>query len=329
MKEIRLGTIGSGEIVRNILDGVSRTDGISLEAVYSRDEEKGRALAALYGAEKVYTELDAMFSDEAINFIYVASPNILHYPQTRQALLAGKNVICEKPFCTKASQARELVALAKEKGLILVEAVPTTYLPNFVPLKEALSKIGQPHLVLGNYSQYSSRYDKLLAGEVTNVFNPDYAGGALMDINYYNIYLTLALFGKPISAFYRANLHDNGIDTSGIAILGYPGFAVSLAGSKDARGESFYQIEGEKGCIYIKDGPNGLVELRVVTTDGEETINLQPDPSRWYYEIQNLTPILLAEDHAAIDERMKLMINVVELIEKLRQWAGIRFPGDD
>ena len=113
MKEIRLGTIGSGEIVCNILDGVSRTDGIFLEAVYSRNEEKGRALASLYGAEKVYTALEAMLADPDINFIYIASPNILHYPQTRQALLAGKNVICEKPFCTKASQARELAELAK------------------------------------------------------------------------------------------------------------------------------------------------------------------------------------------------------------------------
>lgn len=329
MKEIRLGTIGSGEIVCNILDGVSRTDGIFLEAVYSRNEEKGRALASLYGAEKVYTALEAMLADPDINFIYIASPNILHYPQTRQALLAGKNVICEKPFCTKASQARELAELAKEKGLMLVEAVPTTYLPNFAPLKDALSRIGQVRLVLGNYTQYSSRYDRFLAGEVTNVFNPDFAGGTLMDINYYNIYLTLALFGKPMSAFYRANMQENGIDTSGVALLSYPGFAASLAGSKDARGESFYQIEGEKGCIYIKNGPNGLEELRVAASDKEEIINLQPDPSRWYYEIQNLTPILLREDHNAISEHMELTMNVVELVEKLRQWAGIYFPGDE
>lgn len=329
MKEIRLGTIGSGEIVHNILDGVARTEGICLEAVYSRSREKGSALAAEYGASKVYTDMDAMLADEEINFVYIASPNLLHYPNTLRALEAGKNVICEKPFCTKASQARELVALAKEKGLILVEAVPTTYLPNYAPLREALSKIGPVHLVLGNYTQYSSRYDKLMAGELPNVFNPDFAGGALMDINYYNVYLTLALFGKPFNAIYHANLHDNGIDTSGVATLHYPGFTASLAGSKDARGRSFYQIEGEWGYINVTDGSNGLAEIVVSTAAGEEVFNFQPDPSRWYYEIQNLTPLLLAEDHAAIDERMEIMIGVTEVIERLRRWAGIRFPGDD
>ena len=79
MKQIKLGTIGSGAIVRSILDGVQATDGISLEAVYSRTEKKGRELAEKYGAEKVYTDLEALFSDEDVNYIYVASPNNMHY----------------------------------------------------------------------------------------------------------------------------------------------------------------------------------------------------------------------------------------------------------
>ena len=328
MKQLRLGTIGSGEIVRHILSAVGKTEGISLEAVYSRSEEKGRSFAADYGVDKVYTELGAFLADEDIDLVYIASPNILHYSYAKQALLAGKNVLCEKPFCTKAEQARELVALAKEKGLLLVEAVPTTYLPNYLPLKESLAKIGRIRLVLGNYSQYSARYEKLIHGEVTNVFDPDFAGGCLMDINYYNVYLTLALFGRPIIAHYQPNLHSNGIDTSGIVYMKYPDFMASLAGAKDACGESFYQIEGENGCIYIKDGCNGLAELRVVAGDSDETVNFQPVPDRWYYEIQALTPLILNEEREAIDWRMQLMESVVELVEQLRLEAGIRFPGD-
>lgn len=117
MEEIKLGTIGSGTIVHSILDNVEITDGIRLVAVYSRSGEKGRALAGKYAVDKVYTNLDEFMADEEINTIYIASPNLLHYEQTKKALLAGKNVICEKPFCTKAEQAGELVALAKEKHL--------------------------------------------------------------------------------------------------------------------------------------------------------------------------------------------------------------------
>ena len=194
MKELRLGTIGSGSIVHTILDNVKLVDGIRLTAVYSRTEEKGSQLAAEYGAERVYTDLDAFLGDEEMNTVYIASPNLLHYEQTKKALLAGKHVICEKPFCTKAEQARELTALAKEKQLFLADAVPTAFLPNLEALKKELPKVGKVKLVLGNYSQYSSRYDQVLKGEVPNVFNPQYAGGCLMDINFYNVYLSTALF---------------------------------------------------------------------------------------------------------------------------------------
>ena len=282
MEEIRLGTIGSGVIVHSVLDGVQRTEGIRLAAVYSRSEEKGEALAKEYGAAKVYTDMDAFLQDGEVNVVYIATPNLLHYQQAKAALLAGKHVICEKPFCTKAEQAGELVALAKEKHLFLVEAAPTTFLPNFEVLKQNLPKIGKIKLVLANYSQYSSRYDKLLQGEIPNIFNPEFAGGCLMDINFYNVYLNVALFGKPQEAVYYPNLFNGLIDTSGVVMLRYDGFVSQCAGAKDTWGVNFFQIEGEQGYIYIKDGSNGLAEVKVVTKTSEECLNEQSDPDRWY-----------------------------------------------
>ena len=141
MEKISLGTIGSGPIVHTILDAVQMTEGIACTAVYSRTRERGQELAAQYGVSKVYTNLDEMFADENVNFVYVASPNLLHYEQTKAALLAGKNVICEKPFCTRAQQARELVELARERGLFLIDAVPTAFLPNLEILKLSLIHI--------------------------------------------------------------------------------------------------------------------------------------------------------------------------------------------
>lgn len=328
MDEIRLGTIGSGSIVHSVLDAVKVTEGIRLEAVYSRTLEKGRELAACYDVKKVYTDLDEMLKDEEINFIYVASPNSLHYEQTKKALLAGKNVICEKPFCTRKSLARELVALAKEKKLFLVDAVPTTFLPNYEILKRELPRVGRIKLVLSNYSQYSSRYDQVLEGKLPNVFNPQFAGGCLMDINFYNVYLNIALFGKPEKAVYYPNIYGDLVDTSGIMMLTYDGFVSECAGAKDTWGVNSVQIQGEKGYLYIKDGSNGLAEIKVVTKNFEETFNEQQNPDRWYYEVQNLTRLLLAEDYQAIYGRLDLMTEVIGTIEEARRNAGILFPGD-
>lgn len=328
MKEIRLGTIGSGVIVHSILNNVKVTNGIRLAAVYSRSQEKGKALASEYGVDKVYTEMDAFLADDEVNFVYIATPNLLHYEQAKKALLAGKNVICEKPFCTKAEQAHELVAIAKERHLFLVEAVPTAFLPNFGILKRELPKIGKVKLVLGNYSQYSSRYDQLLNGEVPNVFNPEFGAGCLMDLNFYNVYLNVALFGKPDDAVYYPNIYLGLADTSGILVMRYDGFISQSAGAKDTWGVNSFQIEGEKGYIYITNGSNGIAEVQVVTKTSNETFNDQPNPDRWFYEVQNLTKLVLADDYDAIYERLDVMLDVVATLESSRKKAGILFPGD-
>ena len=329
MEEVRLGTIGSGVIVHSILDNVVRTEGIRLEAVYSRSQEKGGALANEYGCKKVYTDMDAFLSDEQVNTVYIATPNLLHYEQTKRALLAGKHVICEKPFVTKQSQAEELAVLAKEKNLFLVEAAPTTFLPNFQILRRELPKIGRVRLVMSNYSQYSSRYDAVLRGEKPNIFNPQYAGGCLMDINFYNVLLNVALFGKPEEAVYYPNTYSGLADTSGVMLMRYDGFVSQNAGAKDTWGVNFFQIEGEAGYIYIENGSNGLAKIRVVTKDSDETFNDQPDPDRWHYEVQELTQLMRSDDYDAIYSRLDITLGTVAVTEAARKAAGILFPGDE
>lgn len=328
MKEIKLGTIGSGIIVRSILDGVKATEGISLEAVYSRSMEKGRKLADEYGAQKVYTDLEALFGDEDVNFIYVASPNSLHYEQAKAALEHGKNVICEKPFCTTRAKVEELIAIAKERRLFLIDATPTAFLPNFELLKQKIEKIGRKRLVMCSYSQYSSRYDQVLRGEAPNIFNPEFAGGCLQDINYYNVYFNVALFGKPETAVYYPNICATGADTSGVVLMKYKDFVSECSGAKDTWGVNSAQIQGEKGYIYIENGANGIESLRIVTRDGEENYNEQPNPDRWFYEVQNLTRLVLNDDYEAIYKRLEVTADVIDVIETVRKQTGILFAGE-
>ena len=328
MKKIRLGTIGSGMIVRAVLNHVKRTDGIDLEAVYSRSQEKGEKLAGDYGCSKVYTDMDAFLADEDVNLVYIATPNLLHYEQAKRALMAGKHVLLEKPFTTKADHARDLAEIAREQGLFLLEAAPTGFLPNFRILQQELPKIGRIKLVMSNYSQYSSRYDAVLQGEKPAIFDPAYAGGCLMDINFYNVLLNVLLFGKPKAATYHANLYPGLADTSGAVVMKYDGFVSTNAGAKDTWGVNFFQIEGEQGYIYIENGANGIQSVRTVTKTSDETYNEQPNPDRWFYEIQEVTRLLLAEDREGMLERLEKTLATVEVIETARKEAGILFPGD-
>ena len=328
MDKIKLGTIGSGVIVRTILDSVKRTENIELEAVYSRSQEKGDELAADFGCSKVYTDMDAFLSDESVNLVYIATPNLLHYEQAKRALLAGKNVLLEKPFTTKYAHARELAQLAKERGLFLLEAAPTSFLPNFEILKRELGKIGKIKLVMSNFSQYSSRYDAVLRGEKPAIFDPDYAGGCLMDINFYNVLLNVLLFGAPKSATYHANRFAGLSDTSGVMVMEYEGMVSTNAGAKDTWGINFFQIEGEQGYIYVENGSGSLTSIRTVTKTGDDTYNEQHNPNRWFYEIQEITRLLLTDDHDSANARLEGTLETVAVMESCRKAAGILFPGD-
>ena len=328
MEEIRLGTIGSGVIVHSVLDNVVQTEGVKLEAVYSRSQAKAEELAGHYGAKKTYTDMNAFLADDAINTVYIATPNLLHYPQAKAALLAGKNVICEKPIVTRYAHAEELRDIAASKKLFLVEAAPTTFLPNYKLLREKLTEIGRIRLVMSNYSQYSSRYDAVLRGEKPNIFNPEFAGGCLMDINFYNVLLNTALFGRPENAKYYPNIYPGLADTSGVFVMKYDGFVSTNSGAKDTWGINHFTIEGEKGYIRVEE-PNGLKSIRVVTRSGDDTYNLQDSPDRWKYEVEELTRLMLSDDYSAVSEVLAVSIETVRVIESARLDAGIRFPGDE
>lgn len=113
-----------------------------------------------------------MLSDTNVDTVYVAVPNSLHYLIAKQALEAGKNVICEKPFVSTTTEARELKKIADEHGVIIVEAITNIHLGNFKHIKADIAKIAPVHILSLNYTQYSSRYDDFLKGKIAPVFDP-------------------------------------------------------------------------------------------------------------------------------------------------------------
>ena len=340
---IKIGTIGSGFIVDGFISAVKNTEGMEINAVYSRTLEKAREFAEKHGVEKFYDSLEAMMSDEEINFIYVASPNSLHYPQSLLALENGKNVICEKPFVPTEAEARNLYDVAKEKGLFIFEAIMPVHLPNVNLIKEKLPELGRIRIVQANFSQYSSRYDKLLAGQVTNAFDPAFAGGALGDINIYNLHFTCWLFGFPKKVHYYPNLWENGIDTSGILILQYEDFVAELVGCKDSTSESNVQIQGEKGYIKVNSQASLCMDFDLVIPKekrkGSYSLQGSKDPAiasrsdfasvleknPMEYELEDFRDIYEAKDFKKCYDLLEYSCKVMGVYEEARKSGGVIF----
>ncbi|MBU8917174.1 Gfo/Idh/MocA family oxidoreductase [Bacillus sp. FJAT-29953] len=325
---MNIATIGTGSIVDTFLSALNNIKDAQCVAMYSRKQETAQPLAEKYQIPAIYTDIQKMYQDPGIDFIYLASPNSLHYEQATQALQHGKHVICEKPFTSTVAELESLIALAKQKNLMLFEAITTIHLPNYHLIKENLPSVGQIRMIQGNYSQYSSRYDALLAGETPNVFNPKFSGGALVDINIYNLHFVMNLFGTPESIRYTANKHANGIDTSGVLVMKYPDFIAECVGSKDTQGLNFVLIQGEKGYIHVEHGANGCQNV-ILHTDGTAvTLNNQTTTNKLYYELLGFKETYKKQDFDRCYELLDYSYSVMKMLVAARKDAGIVFPAD-
>lgn len=185
---MKLATIGTGSIVELAITSLEDVEDVTLIACYSRSMEKAVEFGEKFGFEKAYDNLEYMMEDPDVDTVYIASPNSLHVPQARMALEHGKNVILEKPFAATVQEAKELFDLAESRDLLIFEAITSIHTPNFGLLKDQMNRIGNVKQIIMNFSQYSSRYNAYKEGVVTNVFDPAMQGGALGDINIYNIH---------------------------------------------------------------------------------------------------------------------------------------------
>jgi predicted dehydrogenase len=326
---VKIGTVGTNFIVGSFIQAARQTGKAEVISCYSRNQKSADTFAAAQGIPRAISDRDAFLRDDSLDFIYVAVPNSLHYQWTRDALTAGRNVICEKPFMSCEAELREIVGLARERGLFLFEALTVPHLPNYRLIREKLPLLGPIRLVQLNFSQYSSRYDAYLQGEDPNVFSPAFSGGALMDLNYYNLNFITGLFGSPGSIRYFPNRGRNGIDTSGVLVMEYGGFVCTAAACKDSVSPNFLQIQGEKGYIHSSSTSSNLREgFTLHVGDSEDSFNVQENPNALYYELLDFTETFDGGDRNCCEALLETGLQSARLMDRARLDAGIRFGAD-
>ncbi|WP_410889356.1 Gfo/Idh/MocA family protein [Pediococcus pentosaceus] len=322
---MKLGIVGAGMIVKDFLTMTPLLPEIELKAITGTphgidDMEK---LQKQYGIDRVYTDIDECLANEEIDTIYVAVPNHLHFAFAKKALEAGKNVICEKPFTLNLAELEELAELAQTKQLILLEAITNQYMMNYQKIKEAVPTLGEIKVIECNYSQYSSRYDAFKAGEVLPAFNPKFGGGALMDINIYNIHFVVGLLGAPSSVKYLANIEKD-IDTSGILILNYLDTKVVCIGAKDSTATIRSTIQGTKGSVIVNGATNVLDNFDIESKAGIENFDFKQNSHRMYEEFKAFQRIIAEKDLKEAALRLQHSEEVLRVVEQALADAHIQ-----
>lgn len=243
---LKLGVVGNGRIAKRFIKESKYVSGIDIDYIYGRNPQKLEQLCNDFGLEKYFTDYSEFLKN--VDAVYIALPHTMHYEYTKNALLAGKHVLCEKPITLIEKETEELFKIAKDKGLILQEAIKTVYSPCF----DKLISIAQSGII-GTIRDIDATFTKLVTDKTLREFNPELGGGSLTELGSYPLCIITKLLGtQPDKIEYTTMIDpETGVDLMTKAAIIYEK-AIGIANvGIGVKKEGDCVISGTDGYIYI------------------------------------------------------------------------------
>lgn len=330
---MRFGIVGTNVISGAFVRAAKKVSGIELQGVLSRKEQSAHRFIEKHlddvGAVKIYTDINHLARDNEIDAVYIASPNSLHCEQAVLLLNAGKHVLGEKPSATNVVELERIYAAARQNQRCYMEALLTTHMPNYKVLKEHLHRIGVPRKYIGQYCQYSSRYNLYKNGERINTFMPEFSNGALMDLGIYPLSPVIDLWGMPEKIQANSLFLDSGVDGATDLLLDYGDKQASVSCSKISNGHNLTEIQGELGRIEI-DFVSYIGKIHLYLNDGTvENLGVQQDQDVMRYEIEHFVQLIKQGSIESDINSWSFSQSVLSVIEQARKQIGLVYPGDN
>ncbi len=322
---IKWGIIGPGSIARKFATGLQAVEDAELLAVASRSQERADQFGDEFDVARRYTSYEDLAQDADVQAVYVATPHTYHKANTLLCLNNGKHVLCEKPFAVNTAEAQEMVDFAREKNLFLMDAVWTRFFPVMVKLREMLAEgvIGDVMLV---QADFGFRMSQVMPEH--RLFNPDLAGGALLDVGIYPVQFASMVYGKqPTNITSQVTLGETGVDELSVSVFKYSDYematittAIRLNTPHEAR------ILGSNGMISIPDWWHPTEMTVNVAGQDAETHVLDIDGNGYNYEAievgRCIREGLTESDVMPLDETLAIM----GTMDMMRQQWGLTYP---
>lgn len=324
----KLAIIGTGWISSSFVEAVQQTNSFEVVSVYSRTIEKAEEFATKHQIPSWTNQWSEFLLEENWDVVYIGSPNHTHGEYAKQLLEHQKNIIVEKPSFLSVEEWDEVHQLAVEKNLLVIEAIRHYYEPAFQEIGKLIApRIDEVKGAVLSYAKYSSKYDAFLNGQIANSFSLASGGGALMDLGVYPIYNAISWFGMPEKAHYQARKLHNQADGQGIVSLEYPTFDVTIFVGKVLNVCLPQEIYFGKETVQINDCQEIKEVKTLYMSEVTETKKyvLRNNPLEWeaiaFAKLLERTP----ESLKHYEQSKKISRNVLEVIEELRNSAGITF----
>lgn len=325
---LRWGLVGPGAIAHRFADALTVVPGTRLAAVFGRDAGRARAFAERWGA-RAETSLPALLAAPDIDAVYVATPHSAHADAVRAALLAGKHVVCEKPLTPNLAQAEPLVALARERGLLLMEALWTRFLPA-VQQARAWLVAGE----IGALQALQSSFRVQVPHDpAARHLAPALAGGTLLDIGVYNLSLSqwfCAAVGEHAvpAVDVHAHVGATGVDERLAMQLVYPGGVVSQCLTAfDGQGDNQFVLHGQRGTIRLHAAfwhPTAVTLER--WGEAPQTLALPLRHNGFEYEIEAAVAAIRGGAVEVAEISHAHTLATLGLMDAVRARIGVRYP---
>ena len=320
---MKFAILGLGKIARCMAIAVSGLEQAEKYAVAARDLDRAQAFAKEWGYEKAYGSYEELVSDPEVELIYVATPHSHHYEHAKLCLEHGKNVLLEKAFTVNAKQAEELIALAKEKNVLLAEAIWTRYMPSRKMIDDLLEKG-----IIGKITSITANLGYELH-DIPRLQEPELAGGALLDLGIYPINFAKMVMKQDVKEVYSsAVMSPKGIDwTNSITLIFEDDTMAVLHSTMLAGINRMGVISGDKGYLEIQN-INNCEEIRLYGLD-HKLLETYPVPEQINgYEYEVIACIKAIEEGKIDCEEMphEETLWVMRLMDRIRNEWGMTYP---
>lgn len=324
--QIRWGILGTGFIA-----GLQAQDlienGFTVQAVGSRNGESSRQFSEQFSIPTAHGSYEALVADPSVDVVYVATPHTYHHAHALLALNAGKHVLVEKPFTINAREAKEVVALAEAKGLVVLEAMWSRFLPHMARLREIIKDgtLGEVRKVVASHNQ------NLPKDPAHRLNDPALGGGALLDLGVYPVSFAIDVLGVPDSIRASASMTATGVDRQTAAIFDYPQGQQALVDCElDAAGANRAAVIGTEGWIDIEATWYNPTPFTVFDTHGNvlETF-AQPVKSRgMQYQAAEMERLISAGITAGTILPPSETVAVMAAMDEIRRQIGLSYAAD-
>jgi predicted dehydrogenase len=317
---INWAILGPGSIAHHFAEALKK-EGESIHAVGARNKEKAEVFAEQFDIPKVYEGFHGVLNDPDVHVVYIATPHAFHYETIKEALLHGKHVFAEKAITVNYQQLEELAALAAEKQLILAEAMTIYHMPIYKELQQliAAGKIGEVQSLSVNFNSIKEN------SPTNRFFNPDLAGGALLDIGVYALsFVRLFMEEQPSEIISTVTKHETGVDQqAGIILRNEQGQMATITLSFMVESPECATIMGTKGFIDIEKFSRAQkATVCYVQEEKTETIENGVTENALRYEVRAMKE-LIEDDVPHVT--LPYTKDVMRIMDQLRRQWEIEF----